>query len=223
MTEQPDKRPLGQINFEGYDRARGGVTHDGKPTPRWPDLGDGVRSGWTAGALDVLKSATFPDRRIGGRDACPDRHASPTENAAWDAKVREFWLPIIAPNGVIEEARVLAELSTYSHIMNEVPVVYSAITGNRLSKPDYFAHAVLGVYEDQANEDVNDAVLEALCIAGDLADGDPEVLEFLRTAAEVMGAGDFTAEFAEYRERMAQGRAAAPQAQIGASGDLRGT
>ena len=218
MTEQPDKRPLGQIAFDAYNAERGGLTHDGKPTPPWEVLGDGVRSGWTAGAHAVLKSATFPDRSIGGRDACPDRHASTVEDDAWAARVRKFWMPIIAPHGVIEENLVLAELSTYSHIMNEVPVVYSAITGDRLSKPNYFATGVISIYEDLVTEDTNAAVLEALCIAGDLADGNPEVLEVLRTAAEVMGAGDFTAEFTEYRERMAQGRAAAPQAQLGAEG-----
>lgn len=52
-----DSRTLGQINFEAYDRARGGLTHDGKPTPKWDALGDGVRSGWEAGALEAVRLA----------------------------------------------------------------------------------------------------------------------------------------------------------------------
>ncbi len=43
----------GQVAFEAYNAARGGVTHDGKPTPPWEDLGDGVRSGWEAAAREL--------------------------------------------------------------------------------------------------------------------------------------------------------------------------
>lgn len=45
-----DGRSLGQVAFEAYDRERGGLTHDGKPTPKWADLGDGIRKGWEVAA-----------------------------------------------------------------------------------------------------------------------------------------------------------------------------
>lgn len=38
----------GQIAFEAYNISRGGKTHDGKPTPPWTELGEGVRGGWEA-------------------------------------------------------------------------------------------------------------------------------------------------------------------------------
>lgn len=218
MTEQPDKRPLGQVNFDAYNAERGGKTHDGKPTPPWEVLGDGVRSGWTAGALAVLNTATFPDYRLGGEEACPGRYATPDEQAAWDAEVRQYWWSRITRQGALAEDLVLRELATLNHLANEVPVVYSAVTGDRLSNLNYFASGVLSVYQERRAEEISEAVLEALCVAGDLADGDPEVLEFLRAAAEVMEAGDFTAEFAEYRTRQAQLREVAAQAQLGVEG-----
>lgn len=44
----------GRVNFEGYNASRGGLTHDGKPTPGWDALPQGVRDGWEAGASAVL-------------------------------------------------------------------------------------------------------------------------------------------------------------------------
>lgn len=204
MTDQPDQRPLGQINFDAYNAERGGLTHDGKPTPPWDVLGDGVRNGWTAGALAVLKAATFPDRRIGGRDAAPDRHASNATQAAWDAEVHEFWMPIIAPDGVIQEELVLAELSDFSHIMNEVSAVYDEVTGGKLSKPNYFAHAVIGVYEDRASEEIREGQLEVLLDVTDSLDLDEDTLAALTDVAKRYGLGDFDKALAEHRTKQAE-------------------
>lgn len=44
---------LGSLNFNAYNARRGGVTHDGKPTPPWDSLPSGVREGWGAGACAV--------------------------------------------------------------------------------------------------------------------------------------------------------------------------
>lgn len=47
-------RSAGEVAFEAYREARGGVNHDGTPTPRWAALGAGVRAGWEAAAAAVL-------------------------------------------------------------------------------------------------------------------------------------------------------------------------
>lgn len=47
----------GQIAFEAYNQDRGGRTHDGRETPPWEALGDGVRSGWEAAARAVDEAA----------------------------------------------------------------------------------------------------------------------------------------------------------------------
>jgi hypothetical protein len=52
-----DEKSAGQVNFEAYCAERGGKNHDGTPTPKWEDLGDGVRAGWEAGARAVLAQA----------------------------------------------------------------------------------------------------------------------------------------------------------------------
>jgi len=43
----------GRAAFEAYRAHRGGVNHDGTPTPTWEDLGEPVRAGWNAAAAAV--------------------------------------------------------------------------------------------------------------------------------------------------------------------------
>jgi|GEM_PF-4047399 len=39
-------KSIGQINFERYNEARGGLTYDGKPVPGWDVIPQGIRDGW---------------------------------------------------------------------------------------------------------------------------------------------------------------------------------
>lgn len=55
MTETTVLKTHGQIAFEAYNESRGGKTHDGKPTPPWESLGEGVQKGWETAAFAVLK------------------------------------------------------------------------------------------------------------------------------------------------------------------------
>lgn len=41
----------GKAGFDAYNEYRGGKTHDGRPTPPWEELGDGVRTGWVCAAI----------------------------------------------------------------------------------------------------------------------------------------------------------------------------
>lgn len=43
-------KTIGQIAFEAYNEAKGGVTYDGKPIPPWTDVGDAVRTAWECAA-----------------------------------------------------------------------------------------------------------------------------------------------------------------------------
>lgn len=56
-------KTLGQVAFESYNESRGGLTHDGKTTPSWDALGDGVRAGWEAAALAVADRMARADTR----------------------------------------------------------------------------------------------------------------------------------------------------------------
>lgn len=40
------KKSIGQIAFERYNEARGGLTYDGKPVPGWDVIPQGIRDGW---------------------------------------------------------------------------------------------------------------------------------------------------------------------------------
>lgn len=45
----------GETNFNAYREARGGVNHDGTPTPKWDALTDEVREGWEHAAAKVAR------------------------------------------------------------------------------------------------------------------------------------------------------------------------
>jgi hypothetical protein len=60
----------------------------------------------------------------------------------------EFWQDIIYKDGKLDEEAVLKELYDYMIALQEVPKVYCAITGGKLSKVNYFADVVIGEYED---------------------------------------------------------------------------
>lgn len=50
-------KTAGQVAFEAYNQARGGVTFDGRPIPAWDDLhGDkaAIQAAWEAAATAVI-------------------------------------------------------------------------------------------------------------------------------------------------------------------------
>jgi len=54
------------------------------------------------------------------------------------------------------------ELSDYAFLLDQIPKVYCHITGGRLSKTNYHAHAVIGVHDEVRQEEIDEAVKEAL-------------------------------------------------------------
>lgn len=61
---------------------------------------------------------------------------------------KEFWKDIVYKNGKLDEKQVLKELEDFYFIMQEVPQIYSVITGGLLSKLMYKADTILGFLED---------------------------------------------------------------------------
>jgi hypothetical protein len=45
---------VGKLAYDTYAAKAGGVTHDGRPMPKWEDLGDKVRSQWDVSAQAVV-------------------------------------------------------------------------------------------------------------------------------------------------------------------------
>ena len=63
---------------------------------------------------------------------------------------QEFWADIVCnEDGSINMEQVKKELSDYSFMLDEVPKVYSEVTGGLLSKPNYYAESVLSVFRER--------------------------------------------------------------------------
>lgn len=77
---------------------------------------------------------------------------TPDERAKSDA----FWQPLIRTDGVLDETKILNELSDYSFLLENVPQVYMEISNGKLSKPNYPASVMIGEFE----QTVIDAVAE---------------------------------------------------------------
>lgn len=183
MASIETPKSLAQTAYEGYAEHTDYKTHNGGEMPTWAGAAK-FHGAWNAGVVAILRAA-IPPHRLPPETF--DRHASDGLITASRAEHRQFWDDIIRnPDGSLNEDQVHLELADYGHLIREVPKVYDAITGGTLSKPNYFAHAVIGVYEDQRNRDIDDAVLEVLAdLYRDLED--EEVRELLMQAAEPHG------------------------------------
>ena len=76
---------------------------------------------------------------------------------------REFWMPIVAPNGVVNIQQVKRELFDFSVVMRNVSEVYDELTGGMISKPNTRSSAVIAAHNDyleRCRED-NDAIPDA--------------------------------------------------------------
>lgn len=63
---------------------------------------------------------------------------------------QEFWKDIVCnDDGTLNPVAVKNELSDYSFILEQVPKVYSEVTGGMLSYPTYEAETVLQVFRDE--------------------------------------------------------------------------
>jgi hypothetical protein len=72
------------------------------------------------------------------------------ENNEVEQVFQEFWADIVCnEDGSINMEQVKKELSDYSFMLDEVPKVYSEVTGGLLSKPNYYAESVLSVFRER--------------------------------------------------------------------------
>jgi hypothetical protein len=75
------------------------------------------------------------------------------DDTEWLEETRAWWRDIIYnPDGTLNEDAILAELSDFKFMIEEVPKVYSEITGGMLSKPNYHASGVLQAHEEHLEE-----------------------------------------------------------------------
>lgn len=74
-----------------------------------------------------------------------------------------FWKDIVlTEDGKLNVEQVEKELSDFRFIMEQVPLVYSHITNGNLSKVNYFASAVIGEADRVQQQEIEEAVKEAV-------------------------------------------------------------
>lgn len=82
---------------------------------------------------------------------------------------REYWRDIIyTPDGALDEDAVLRELIDYKFILEQVPLVYDALTGGLLSKPTYYARDVISAAETYTEGVIVEARAEAFREAAEM-------------------------------------------------------
>lgn len=190
----PERPALGQIAFEAWNRAArvGGMV--------WDDLSPSFRDAWTAAATAAVEAT--PTRPLPPATPGP-RLSTPEERALADDR-RAFWLPIIAPGGVVDVEQVLLELGDFSHVMTEVPKVYDAITNGRMSKCTYFAGDVISVYEAEVTDSVHAAETEVLIEIAQLFADVPTDVALICSFAEDYGIPDLAGKVAEQKALQAR-------------------
>lgn len=73
----------------------------------------------------------------------------------------DFWKSIVEnPDGTLNLDQVMRELHDYHQMIEQVPLVYSEVTGGRISKPNTMASAVIGEAIDVAEGDLRDLARE---------------------------------------------------------------
>jgi len=99
------------------------------------------------------------------------------------SEVKEYWEPLIFTDGKMDEVKVWNELHDYRHVLNEVPLVYTHITGGRMSKPSYFASDVISEHDELCldksitQDDVRGAIRDMTTL--------DEMVEFLKEYFEI--------------------------------------
>jgi hypothetical protein len=66
-----------------------------------------------------------------------------------------FWKEVVEnEDGTLNKDQVMRELSDYFFVLDNVPKVYSHVTGGLLSKPNYEAGTVIAAADEQFEKDV---------------------------------------------------------------------
>lgn len=86
-----------------------------------------------------------------------------------EAVYEEFWKELVETDGVLDAAKVKAELYDYHTLLMEVPKAYCHITRGRISKPHTAARYVIAEFEEYVQTLVDEAVEEAIAASDDAA------------------------------------------------------
>jgi hypothetical protein len=97
----------------------------------------------------------------------------------------EFWKPLVTDgNGCFIPEAVKNELADYYFIMDQVPKVYSHVTGGNLSYPNYYADSVIEEADRYVDNTVQFYIQDLYETIQDCSSLD-EALEIIRNMYEV--------------------------------------
>ena len=74
---------------------------------------------------------------------------------SWEV-YNDFWKDIVEKKGEIDKDQLVRELYDWHYVMEQLPSIYSEITGGLLSKPMYSKETVLSAYYDANQRDVEE-------------------------------------------------------------------
>lgn len=98
---------------------------------------------------------------------------------------KDFWEPIVAPEGKLDLEQVKKELYDYRQMMKNVSGVYEHVTGGKISKPNTHALHVISEYESTVRKErdrakpIIDKVREMSVAEDDMQDFVSDLIELM--------------------------------------------
>ncbi len=62
--------------------------------------------------------------------------------------IQDIWIPLMKTNGEWDEQKIKNELHDLVFVVNQVPLIYEAISKGKLSKHNYYASTIISELEE---------------------------------------------------------------------------
>lgn len=82
----------------------------------------------------------------------PDIRREKETEAKWEEAWERDWKPLLYTDGKLDIQKIKNEMHDLWFIFEQVSEVYCEVTGNKLSKPMYYASEIIGCYHEQLND-----------------------------------------------------------------------
>jgi len=83
----------------------------------------------------------------------------------YEKEYEDFWKEIVETDGVMDIDKVKRELSDFSKLIENIPLVYDHITNGQVSKPLTDPNVVIALHDDIRTKDIDEAIQEHIDIA----------------------------------------------------------
>jgi len=81
----------------------------------------------------------------------------------YEKTYEEFWKPLVEnPDGTLNIDQIKRELHDFYFQMENTPKVFMHVTGDKVSKPNTFAEVVISLADELREEEIEEAVQNAL-------------------------------------------------------------